>query len=343
MKSCLSLLVALTVLLMLSGCEKSVNGPENNSFRRADELNKVLGAGVNIGNALEAPNEGEWGVTIKQEYFTIIKSMGFSSVRIPIRWSAHTAATAPYTINETFFRRVDAVVTQALDAGLKVIINIHHYNELFDNPDAERAKFIALWQQIAERYKSHPDALLFELLNEPNGNLTPQKWNTLQKDGITEIRKTNPERTVIIGLAEWGGPGSLDALVLPANEKNIILTVHYYEPFVFTHQGAEWVTGSNNWLGTLWSGTVAERNAVQGAFAYIKEWSNRTGIPVNIGEFGSYNKADYASRVRWTGAVVATARLFGFSYHYWEFCAGFGFYNPGTGATDTGLANALLK
>src|ERR1043165_4324095 len=93
-------------------------------------MNRRLARTVNIGNALEAPTEGEWGVTIKDEYFQIIHDAGFTAVRLPVRWSAHALKEAPYTIDAAFFDRVDHVVNQALSQHLAVIVNVHHYEEM---------------------------------------------------------------------------------------------------------------------------------------------------------------------------------------------------------------------
>ena len=60
--------------------------------------NERLGRGINMGNMLEAPREGQWGVRLQDEYFEIIAAAGFNSVRIPIRWSAHTASAAPFAM-----------------------------------------------------------------------------------------------------------------------------------------------------------------------------------------------------------------------------------------------------
>ena len=81
-------------------------------------FNRLLGRGINLGNALEAPREGEWGVTLRDEYFQRIKEAGFHSVRIPIRWSAHAKPAAPFTIDDTFFRRIDWAIDQTLSRGL---------------------------------------------------------------------------------------------------------------------------------------------------------------------------------------------------------------------------------
>ena len=88
---------------------------------------KRLGRGVNLGNALEAPNEGDWGMVIQEDYFQHIKTAGFDTIGVPIRWSLHALEEPPYTIEKTFFERVDWVIYNGLDQGLNIAINIHHY------------------------------------------------------------------------------------------------------------------------------------------------------------------------------------------------------------------------
>jgi hypothetical protein len=87
--------------------------------------NRRLGRGINLGNALEAPTEGEWGVTLQAEYFLLIRQRGFDSVRIPVRWSSHAAATPPFTIEPRFLARVEWAVDQALKNDLLVVLNVH--------------------------------------------------------------------------------------------------------------------------------------------------------------------------------------------------------------------------
>jgi endoglucanase len=101
---------------------------------------------MNLGNALEAPGEGQWGVILKEEYFRLIKDAGFDTVRIPIRWSAHAGNRPPYSIDECFFNRVDWAVFSALGTNMNVVINIHHYEELTDRPDSQKDRFLSLWQ-----------------------------------------------------------------------------------------------------------------------------------------------------------------------------------------------------
>ncbi len=214
-------------------------------------MNTKIGRGINLGNALEAPNEGDWGVTLQEFYFDLIKEAGFNSIRVPIRWSAHANLNAPYKIDRSLFSRIDWVINNGLKRNLTVIINIHHYEELFKDPDNHKNRFIGLWRQIAEHYKDFPADLVFEILNEPHDKLDASTWNSLLNDAIIVIRETNPTRNIIIGAVSWNNIGSLNDIQLPENDRHIIVTYHYYSPFHFTHQGAGWVSGSNAWLAEV--------------------------------------------------------------------------------------------
>lgn len=318
---------------------------EAESQTKAHSINQKLARGVNLGNCLEAPSEGEWGVTWKAEYFKVMSDLGFNSVRIPTRWepASRSLAVVPYTISETFFARMDQVIKSALSNKLMAILNMHHHNVLFANPDANLERFKSMWNQIATRYKNVSDSLVFELLNEPNGNLTPVKWNTFLREGIQTIRAISPERTIIIGTANWGGVGGLAELSWPDTD-NLILTIHYYNPFQFTHQGATW-TGSDTqgWLGTTWNNTEVERSVIESEFQTVKNFSSSKNIPVNIGEFGAFSSADIASRERWTTFCSRFFEKSGFSWNYWEFCSGFGFYNTTNKSFVEPLVRALLS
>jgi endoglucanase len=309
----------------------------------AEIANEKIGRGINLGNDFDAPSAGEWGFTIKSNYFKEIADAGFNSVRIPIRWSAHTAVDSPYTINADFISRVNWAVDLSLANKLVPIINIHHYNELFENPASEYDKFIAIWQQVSELFKNHSDSLIFEILNEPNTNLTAELWNIYMADAMAEIRKTNPTRVVMIGSAEWGGVSALSKLKFPEGEKdNVILTVHYYEPFKFTHQGASWVEGSKAWLKTTWDSTETEVAAIKKHFQQIKDKADELGVPVNIGEFGAIALADIDSRVRWTSHCARMFEDMGFSWNYWGFTAGFDAYDVARGRWRPGIKEALV-
>jgi endoglucanase len=337
--------LALILPFSLSGCSSSepVGAPGIGNPPDPYAVNRALGQGVNLGNALEAPSEGAWGMVIEEEYLELIREAGFTSVRIPIRWNAHAREAAPYTIDPRFFARVDEVVGWALDRGLLAIIDFHHYNELMEAPATHRSRFLALWQQIAEHYRDYPGTLVFEVLNEPHRNLTPELWNEYLRDAIAVIRRSNPHRTLIVGTADWGGIGALPRLSVPADDRNIIVTVHYYNPFRFTHQGASWAGAeAQGWLGTTWTGTDEERAAVDRDFDTVLDWAREHGRPIYLGEFGAYGAAPMDSRERWTAYVRQASETRGFSWGYWEFGAGFGVYDRQTGQWRRGLLQALL-
>lgn len=308
------------------------------------QLAPVYGRGVNLGNALEAPKEGEWGVRLEERYFDLIKQAGFDSVRVPTRWSNHAAQSAPYRIDDQFMDRVKWVVDNAIRRRLLVVLNTHHYEEIFGKPDEHRERFLALWEQIAERFKEYPSALSFELLNEPHDRLTADKWNKLLSEAIAVIRRTNPTRKIVVGPVGWNAIGELKTLHLPEDDRNVVVTFHYYSPFQFTHQGAGWAgRQSQQWLGTEWTGTAADKAAVRRDLDTAIRWAVEHRRPVYLGEFGAYSRADMESRARWTQFVAdeAIRRKIGFAY--WEFCSGFGVYDAAKEQWHEPLKKALLQ
>ena len=304
-------------------------------------INQRLGRGINLGNALDAPTEGEWGVKLEESYFQIIADAGFNSVRIPVRWSAHAAKEAPYTIDPAFMARVDWAVTQATARKLAVILNVHHYVEMDENPLPHVERLKAIWRQIAQHFADRPDTVVFEALNEPHGKFLPATWNTVLPQVLAVIRESNPKRVVIVGPAHWNHVSGLKDFQLP-NDGKLIVTIHYYEPYHFTHQGAEWDPQAAAWMGTTWTNTPTQELALRTELDTAAKWGEDHGVPINMGEFGAYKKADMDSRVRWTRFVVSEAEKRGMSWAYWEFCAEFGAYDPEKHEWRKPLLGALL-
>ncbi len=343
----LFVLVTLIFLFMLFNCDRSKNPAANTPEGITENLdpfqqNQLLRRSLNLGNALEAPKEGDWGVTLKAEYFQLIKAAGFDGVRLPIRWSTHAAADSPYTIEAAFFSRIDWAVNQAILNELAVVINIHHYEEIMVAPEQHRQRLLGMWRQISAHYRTAPKTLFFELLNEPNNKLTPALWNSYLAEVITVVREANPKRTLIVGTANWGGLSALNELVLPAADQNLIVTYHFYDPFHFTHQGAEWVDGSESWLGTTWWATTEEKEAITNEFDRVVAWAENQQRPLLMGEFGAYQKAALDSRYRWTSFVAREAEKRNISWAYWEFCSGFGVYDRSTRQWNSILLSALI-
>ena len=344
---------------------------ETNAFVQ----NQKLGRGINLAYALEAPDhEGSWGVTLKEEYFKEIARKGFQTVRIPIRWSDHASKELPYKIYDDFFKRVDWVVYNSMVNSLNVVLDFQHYDEFCANPDQELMRFYAIWIQIATKFRSAPDTVYYELLNEPTGQETASRWNEVLKNGIKLIRTVDKKRTIIIGTAEGGGLEGLSKLELPANEKNLIVDVHYFNPMIFTHQqvqsaGPEYSTSNIIWPGPpaaktepsqaaslvpwvsewfdAYNANAADKNPaglkeIQQDLDKIAAWGLKYYRPVWIGEFGPTVNADPVSRVNWTKAVRTEAEKRQFSWSYWEFCADFGAYDAARDQWKEDLAAALV-
>ncbi len=309
------------------------------------DYTRRLGQGVNLGNALEAPNEGEWGIVLNETDFQVISEGGFDSVRVPIRWSSHAAAVPDqgvYAIDPSFMSRIDWVVEQAQSRSLAVVLNVHHYDELVDAPHgAHRQRFLSLWTQISERYRDQPNTLYFEILNEPHGATDERAWNSLLNETVSTIRQTNPDRPIIVGGTNWNSYASLDGLELPEDDRNVIGTFHYYSPFQFTHQGAGWVDNSDTWLGTTWTGTEDQKADVERHLDQVVEWATANDRPVYLGEFGAYSRADADSRFEWTKFVAQEAEDRGIPWSYWEFGAGFGVYDRDDDRWNSEIYDAL--
>ena len=309
----------------------------------------AFGRGVNFGNMLEAPTEGAWGLTVTDDFIAKAATAGFASVRLPVRWSNHAGAEAPFTIDAAFMSRVDSVVDKLLAKGFTVVLNMHHYRQLDgDAADAGEStvagaavdvRFVMLWEQVATRFKGRGDRLVFELYNEPHGRLKGEPWNVLAARALGAVRKTNPDRVVVIGPTSWNSASDLVLLKMP-NDANLIATVHNYAPFRFTHQGAEWVTPVMPVGVTCCNASqLAEMTA---PLEVAKTWSAAKRYPVYVGEFGAYAKADDASRVEFNRRMREAMEARGMTWAYWEFAAGFGVYDPQKRSFRQGLLDSLL-
>jgi endoglucanase len=334
---------------------------------------KLFQHGVNLGNYLEAPPGQNWGVTVAADEFAAMKRAGFDHVRVPVGWHHYAGAAPDFALKPEIFAKADFCVTNALANGLAVIINIHHYNELDQNPTNETAKFMALWRQIAAHYQGFPAQLAFELDNEPHENATTALMNPIYAQAIAEIRRTNPRRTIFVEPGRWGGIDELKNLVLPPDD-NVIVSVHCYEPFLFTHQGASWTGLDTKLTGIIFPGPppqplapdagfkpepwvlhwisqyntlpVAENPSSPAAFTgrlkFARAWSEHYVRPVHIGEFGAYTKADARSRANFYSAFRRAAEAEKLGWCIWDWSAGFRYWDPKTSAPMPGMREALF-
>jgi endoglucanase len=246
-----------------------------------------------------------------------------------------------FVLSNSWWQTTEWTVTNALAANLNVILDFHEYEITGKDAESNRAKFLAFWRQVAPHFKNAPDKVLFEILNEPNGQMTPELWNQYLAEALAIIRESNPTRPVVIGPAFWNSIDHLAGLKLPESDRNLIVTVHYYSPMSFTHQGAPWAHPVPK-LGAVWQGTPEERAAIAADFAKAQSWSKEHHRPILLGEFGAYDKGEMPPRVRWTDAVARAAERNGWSWAYWQFDSDFIVYDIAKEQWVEPIHNALI-
>jgi endoglucanase len=346
-----------------------LTGHDTPAFRAA----KLFQHGANLGNYLEAPPGQNWGVTVAADEFAAMKREGFDHVRVPVGWHHYAGAAPDFALKPEIFGKADFVVTNALANGLAVLINIHHFNELDRDPAGTTEEFVAIWKQIAAHYKDFPKQLAFELDNEPHENAKTKLMNPIYARAIAEIRRSNPQRTIFAEPGNWGSIDELKNLVLPPDD-NVIVTVHCYDPFYFTHQGATWAGDDTKQTGIIFPGPPpsplvpdpnlnlknyvlswiekyntlpAEQNpcgprAFTDKFKYLHAWSEHYGRPVHLGEFGAFTKADAQSRANFYAAFRRAAESEQLGWCIWDWSAGFRYWDKKNHQPLPGMRAALF-
>lgn len=287
--------------------------------------NQRLGRGVNVlGYDPIWRNRDQ--AHFQTKHFRLLKEAGFNSVRINLHPFRAMDSSNAWLIRPGWFQVLDWAVKEAQLQGLNVVLDLHEYGAMGEDPEGNKPKFLAAWRQLATHYQDTPPSVFFEVLNEPSRKLTPALWNDYLAEGLAIIRKTNPKRTVIAGPAFWNSIDHLSELELPATDTNLIVTVHYYVPMEFTHQGAAWV-GRQDKLGVEWLGTEKDRELLKRNFDKAAAWANAHHRPMFLGEFGAYDKGPMESRARYTSAVARAAEARGWSWAYWQFDSDFILYD----------------
>jgi len=330
--------------------------------------------GANCGNYLEVPPKQTWCVPHTASDLGRMRAEGFDHVRIPVGWHHYTGPAPEFRLSPEIFGKVDLLVTNALAIGLNVLINIHHFDSFTSDPDKYTNQFHAIWRQIAAHYASQPLGLAFELLNEPKDKATTAVMNSIYAHTIKEVRKTNPTRTIFVGPGRWNQVSELPNLKLPENDRNIIVTIHSYDPFYFTHQGASWTRPQTDTRGIIFPGppptplipapTVVSNKSVASwiqdyntmpsaknpssprAFATklrtAREWGEQQDRPIHVGEFGCYTRADPESRARYYAEFRRAAEQEGIGWAIWDWKAGFRYWDEKQNQPAQGMREALF-
>jgi endoglucanase len=305
----------------------------------AFEQNRRLGRGVNI-IGYDPIWRSRDQAHFQEKHFRLLKEAGFQSVRINLHSFRHMEKENGWALRPGWFETLDWAVARATAQGLQVILDFHEFNVMGENPEANRERFLAFWKQLSAHCRNAPDSVVFEILNEPNKKLTPTLWNEYLREALAIIREKNPTRTVIVGPAFWNSVDHLRELELPAKDRHLIVTVHYYKPMSFTHQGASW-TGEKDKSGITW-GTDAERKAVTDDFTRVASWAKENNRPIFLGEFGAYDKGPMESRVRYTDFVCRAAEASGWSWAYWQFDGDFILWDMKSDAWVEPILHALI-
>lgn len=281
--------------------------------------------------------------------FELFKTLGFKSIRLPVAFLYFESKGIPV---ENVLIRIDKVVKQCHVYGIKLIID-YHYGELNDNNYlTQTPKIIKLWALLAKRYiNESPDNLFFELYNEPP-HMSPAIWKDAAYNMVTAIRKIDKRRTLIVGASNFNSIYELSRTVRMADE-NIIYTFHFYEPFLFTHQGADWVGDQVATTGVPFpysaenfpainpkaKGTWGETNYYQyrndgnepsltDKLMIVKKWGNKFDVPIICGEYGAYNKyAGQDSRCRYIKAMRKALKALNIPGIMWDYNGNFSIFN----------------
>jgi endoglucanase len=329
--------------------------------------------GVNLGDYLEAWPRQSRSIQVGAEEFAQMRHEGFDHVRVPVGWHHYAGPGPDFTLSPTIFSMVDFAVTNSLGNHLAVMINMHHFDELDADPAGHTEEFLALWRQIAAHYAAYSERLAFELDNEPHENATTALMNPIYARAIAVIRKSNPHRTIFVEPGGWGSIGELKNLVLPPDD-NVIVSVHCYDPFYFTHQGATWTSGQTPVTGIRFPGPPAtplipdphlklqpyqldwikryntlptlenpsSPLAFENKLRYVRAWSDYYGRPVHLGEFGAFTRADSDSRARFYAAFRWQAEKLGLGWAIWDWSANFRYWDKKAGRPMPGMAEALF-
>jgi endoglucanase len=289
--------------------------------RPLTQADAAVGPCVNMNNHLEAPREGAWGRPIREDDFAAIAARGFRTVRLPVRFAAHAGKGPDFTIDPRFMDRVAHLVTLARTAGLRVIIDMHNDDALVADPLGEAPRLAALWRQVAARFAGADDLVWFELFNEPHGAFDNAKLMTVLGPSLATVRATNPTRPVVIGGEGWSGIDSLATLPLPEDDRYLVATFHYYEPFAFTHQGAGWVDPKPP-LGATF-GSAADKAQLAASVEKARAYMRRTGRPLLMGEYGAYETVPVRERAAYYGAVSRAFREAGVDGCVWGYVNSF--------------------
>ena len=293
----------------------------------------------------------------------LIKSMGFDHVRLSVNPQPMFRRGQADRIPEDYLGYLDVAVQMILARGLAAIIDVHpesDFKQKLAGDDSFVEQFADYWRALARHYSStNPDLVSFEILNEPEFH-DRYRWQGVQAKLAAAIREGAPQHTIIVAGAYWSAESEL-LFFDPLRDANVIYNFHFYDPHIFTHQGATWSTNYVHYLKELPYPSTPENvqaaaamlpdavnrlqaihygldrwNAarIDGEIGQVAAWAKRWNVPVTCNEFGVYRKAaNPQDRAAWISDVRTTLEKYGIGWTMWDYSGGFGVVVKANGQT----------
>jgi len=351
------------------------NVPTSPAFARAQHLKHGINASAWFAQVYDKRGytKEHFDTWTTVEDIALIKAMGFDHVRLSVNPEPMFNTREPNKIPRDYLDSLDAAVKMILDHGLAVEIDLHPESDLKTRLAKENTfveQFADFWRTLAAHYSSwDADRVFFEVMNEPEFS-DPYRWLGVQTRLAAAIRQGAPAHTIIAAGAHWSDD---DDLVFgePLHDPNVIYNFHFYEPHIFTHQGATWGSYYWHWLSGLKYPSdekSAERVAAQvpnevdrlAVIRYGHEhwnaarieaemeqaaaWARRRGVPLTCNEFGVFRDfADPQDRAAWLHDVRVAMEKNGIGWTMWDYSGNFGAVIKKDGKTtpDDGALRAL--
>jgi endoglucanase len=285
----------------------------------------------------------------------LIKSMGFDNVRLSVNPQPMFRHGHADEIPTDYLAYLDAAVKTILNKDLAVVIDIHPESDFkakLANEDDFVEQFCDFWRALARHYSTlDPDKVFFEILNEPEVR-DRYRWYGIQAKLAAAIREGAPQHTIIATGARYSADDEL-LFLEPLADPNVIYNFHFYDPGVFTHQGATWAVNywHNEKTGLAYPSNLesAEKIAAQVPeetnrlyvlrygmehwdaaridmeISLVADWAKRRNVPIVCNEFGVYRLyADPQSRAAWIHDVRTSLEQHGMGWAMWDYSGGFG-------------------
>ncbi len=284
-----------------------------------------------------------------------IKSLGVEVVRLPINLHAMTNGAPDYVVDPLLFRFLDQVADWCETLQLHLILDNHSFDPAVPTDTSIAQILIPVWRQMAEHFKDRSTFIYYEILNEPHG-ISDADWNRIQQRAVTAIRQIDTVHTIIVGPAGWNSYSHLAAMPQYA-DTNLIYTFHFYEPFVFTHQGATWTNPSMASLADVpfpymasrmpdcpadlqgtWVENALNDYANTGTVGYVRQqldvafqFAAERNVPIFCGEMGVYMVNSPATdRNIWYQIVRSYLEEHQTPWTMWDYQGGFGLFEKGS-------------